>query len=55
MTLPAQGVPFDDIEKAVLAEALKLAGGNVSAVAKLLSLSRDTVRYRFKKYGLDGG
>ncbi len=55
VTLPAQGVPFDDIEKAVLAEALKLAGGNVSAVAKLLSLSRDTVRYRFKKYGLDGG
>ncbi len=55
VTLPVQGVPFDDIERAVLVEALKLCGGNVSAVAKMLALSRDTVRYRFKKYGLEGG
>lgn len=52
--LPDDGIPFDDLERAVLAEALAKSGGNVSQAARLLHLSRDTLRYRLKRHGLEG-
>ena len=32
--------------------ALAKAGGNQSAAARLLGVSRDTLRYRMEKYGI---
>jgi two-component system response regulator AtoC len=53
VTLPREGVRFDDLEKAVLEKALELAQGNVTQAARLLDLSRDTLRYRLRRHGLD--
>ncbi|MBI2378809.1 MAG: sigma-54-dependent Fis family transcriptional regulator [Deltaproteobacteria bacterium] len=39
-------------EHALLIDALQRTGQNVSAAARLLGVSRDTMRYRMKKYGL---
>jgi two-component system, NtrC family, response regulator AtoC len=39
-------------EKSMIVEALRLAGNNQSRAAKLLQISRDTLRYRLKKYHL---
>ncbi len=41
-----------DVEKQALTQALDLAGYNQSKAAKLLNISRDTLRYRMKKYKL---
>ncbi|MBE2249045.1 MAG: sigma-54-dependent Fis family transcriptional regulator [Myxococcus sp.] len=51
--LPEGGVPYDDLEKAILLRALALGDQNVSKAARLLHLSRDTLRYRLKRHGLD--
>ena len=37
-----------------LTGALAKAGGNQSAAARLLGISRDTLRYRLEKHGLSG-
>jgi DNA-binding NtrC family response regulator len=44
---------LDDIEKAAIINALELAGHNQSQAARLLKITRDTLRYRMKKFGLD--
>jgi len=49
--LPEGGVPLEEVEKNLLIQALKKAGGNQSRAAKLLSLSRYALRYRLKKIG----
>jgi len=54
VTLPEEGVPFEDLEKAILSAALDRASGNVAGAARLLSLSRETMRYRLKKLGIVG-
>ena len=51
--LPVMGRSLGDVEKNLIAEALKRAGGNVSAAARLLNISYDTFRYRMKKFGLE--
>ena len=40
------------MERAVLVAALAKAGGNQSEAARLLGISRDTLRYRIAKFGL---
>jgi DNA-binding protein Fis len=50
---PAQGLSLEAVEKALLQHALAQAGGNQSAAARLLAISRDTLRYRMEKYGLE--
>jgi DNA-binding NtrC family response regulator len=47
------GVSLEAVERALLAAALAKTGGNQSAAARLLGLSRDTIRYRMEKYGLN--
>ena len=44
-------VPSDDEEKRVR-EAMSRAGGNISAAAKMLGVSRPTFYAKLKKYGL---
>jgi DNA-binding NtrC family response regulator len=50
--LPEQGMQIVDLERDMLSQALVRSAWNVSAAARLLGLSRDTVRYRMQKYGL---
>jgi len=38
------------MEKAMLLEALRKAGGNQSEAARILETTRDTLRYKIKKY-----
>jgi DNA-binding protein Fis len=43
---------LDEMEKRAIAQALEQAGNNQVRAAKLLGISRDTLRYRMKKFGL---
>jgi len=54
-----QGAPLydlmvEELERAVIAEALKLAGGNQARTAGLLGLHRTTLRNKIRQYGLGG-
>ena len=48
----ASGLQIDELERDMLRQALERSSWNVTAAARLLGLSRDTVRYRLQKYGL---
>jgi two-component system response regulator AtoC len=50
--LPSQGLDLEQLERRILEEALTVTEGNLSRAAQLIGLSRDTLRYRIKKYGL---
>jgi len=50
--LPEEGVSLEQVERSLLLQALERAGGNKTAAARLLGLSRATFRYRLEKYGL---
>ncbi len=50
--LPPQGVDLAQWEKAMIERALRDAGGNQTKAAQRLGISRDTLRYRLKKFGL---
>ncbi|MEK6776770.1 MAG: sigma-54 dependent transcriptional regulator [bacterium] len=49
---PAQGVTLAEVEKTMIQQALAKSGDNQVHAAKLLGMSRDTLRYRMKKFGL---
>ncbi len=46
------GLSLEAMERKHIKTALKLAGGNQRKAAKLLCISRDTLRYRIKKLGI---
>ncbi|NTV47260.1 MAG: sigma-54-dependent Fis family transcriptional regulator, partial [Chlorobiales bacterium] len=48
--LPPEGISFEEMEKQLICLALKKANGNQSLAAKFLKISRDTLRYRMKKF-----
>jgi DNA-binding NtrC family response regulator len=50
--LPEQGIVLEDVEKKLIAEAMERASGNQSRAARLLGISRDTLRYRLKKHAI---
>ena len=50
--LPAGGVNLEELERSLVAQALKRAGGNQTKAAALLGLNRDQIRYRIEKFGL---
>ncbi len=52
--LPAGGFNLEEIEREFICQALDRAGGNKTRAARLLGLSRDTLRYRLEKYGIGG-
>jgi DNA-binding NtrC family response regulator len=47
------GMTLDQWEDDMIREALKRAGGNKSQAARLLGLSRNALRYRLSKIGID--
>ena len=51
-TLPEEGVDLEAVERGLLAQALRRTGGNQSAAARLLGISRYALRYRMEKYDL---
>ncbi len=50
--VPDQGLVLEDVEKRLIVEAMEHASGNQSKAARLLGISRDTLRYRLKKHGM---
>ena len=50
--IPAGGTSLEEIEKHLVIEALRQTQGNQSRAARLLDISRDTIRYAIKKHGL---
>ena len=51
---PAEpSLPLDAMEKRMIADALRKANGNQSQAARLLGVTRDTLRYRLKKRGFE--
>ncbi len=51
--LPAGGTSLYDVERDLIRQALDQARGNKTAAAKLLRITRDTLRYKVKKYNLE--
>jgi len=55
-SLPTQNAPFDvsleEAEKNLVKKALERAGGNQTRAAVLLGVTRDTLRYKMKKFNL---
>jgi DNA-binding protein Fis len=48
-------ISFDDFEKGLVAQALKRAGGNQTEAARILQVSRDSIRSKIAKHGLNQG
>jgi len=50
--IPPEGIALEKVEKSLIREALKMTKGNQSRAAKLLDISRNTLRYRIRKFGI---
>ena len=50
--VPPGGIVLEDVERQLLLSALEQSGNNKSKAARLLGLTRDTLRYRLEKYQL---
>ncbi|MBC7836065.1 MAG: sigma-54-dependent Fis family transcriptional regulator [Phycisphaerales bacterium] len=44
----------DEVEKALITQALRHTTGNVSRAAKLIGMQRSSFRYRIERFGLEG-
>ncbi|NKE73824.1 helix-turn-helix domain-containing protein [Candidatus Manganitrophus noduliformans] len=51
--LPLQGISLEKVERDFVLQALEQTSWNVTQAAKLLGLTRDTLRYRMDKYKLE--
>jgi len=49
---PEEGLSLEENEKQLLMRALEKTGGNQTQAAKLLQITRDTLRYKMKKFNL---
>lgn len=53
LTLPVDGsMTLDSMDELIISTALKRSNNNVTAAARLLGTTRETLRYRIQKYGL---
>jgi two-component system response regulator AtoC len=52
--IPSGAGDLPQWEKAVIEQAMRDAGGNQTKAAQRLGISRDTLRYRLKKFGIAG-
>ncbi len=52
-TLPAEGIDLEALNRSLTEQALERTGNKVSPAARLLGVSRATLRYRIRKYGFD--
>ena len=49
-TVPSGGIDLEEVERRLIVSALNQSGQNKTKAARLLGLSRDTLRYRLDKY-----
>ena len=49
---PNDGLSLEDNERTLLARALEKTNGNQTQAARLLRITRDTLRYKMKKFNL---
>ena len=49
---PGPGAPLDEVERAAVLEALARSGGNRTKAAEALGISRRTILYKIKRYGI---
>jgi PAS domain S-box-containing protein len=52
IAMPDTGLSLADHERTLLAQALQKSGGNQTQAARLLHITRDTLRYKMKKFNL---
>jgi transcriptional regulator with PAS, ATPase and Fis domain len=52
MEIPTDGLSLEDNERGLLARALEKTDGNQTQAARLLRITRDTLRYKMKKFNL---
>jgi two-component system, NtrC family, response regulator AtoC len=50
IVLPPEGIALNEVEKELIKQALDRYGGNQTKAARCLRMTRDTLRYRMKKY-----
>ncbi len=53
--IPDEGISLQETERMLIEQALKKTRGNQTHAARLLSITRDTLRYKIKKYGIAAG
>ena len=50
--MPTDGLSLEDNERSLLVRALEKTDGNQTQAARLLRITRDTLRYKMKKFNL---
>ena len=50
--VPSDGLSLEDNERSLLVRALEKTNGNQTQAARLLRVTRDTLRYKMKKFNL---
>jgi two-component system, NtrC family, response regulator AtoC len=53
--IPSHGVNFEDVERQLIRLAMRHCNNNASAAARFLRMTRETLRYRLKKFGIHEG
>jgi hypothetical protein len=53
LRIPPEGISLEKVEEALIREALVTSYGNQTRAAKLLDISRDSLRYRMHKFGIE--
>lgn len=52
LKVPQHGVDFEDVEQQLIRIAMRHCHNNASAAARFLRMTRETLRYRLKKFGM---
>jgi transcriptional regulator with PAS, ATPase and Fis domain len=52
LRIPPEGLSLKNMEKDLVIKALQMVNGNQTRAARLLSISRDALRYKMQKFGL---
>jgi DNA-binding protein Fis len=52
LDIPDEGLSLEENERMLLVRALEKTGGNQTQAARLLRITRDTLRYKMKKFSL---
>jgi len=50
-SIPPEGISIEEVERNLIKQALDMTNQNQTKAARLLHLTRDTLRYRMKKFG----
>lgn len=51
--LPPNGISLETVEFELARQAIERTGGNLTRAAKLLDISRDQLRYKLRKAGIE--